>query len=131
VRTEITTDSKSFFSFPALPIGTYILEVRARGFKIYTQNGLVVEANSAVRANLTPQVGEANEKVTITGDAVQAGTQNTQMGEVISGSKIVTVPLSGRMYTDSLWPQPGVVPTAYGSQAPDMNNWDMCLLKDT
>ncbi len=37
VRTEISTDSKGFYNFPALPIGTYTVEVRAAGFKVYEQ----------------------------------------------------------------------------------------------
>jgi len=122
VRTEIATDSKGFYNFPSLPIGTYTVEVRAHGFKTYTQNDLVVDANSALRVNVTLQLGEATERIIITTDAVQVETQNTQMGEVISGSKIAAVPLNGRAFTDLLSLQPGVVPTAYGSQAPDINS---------
>ncbi len=122
VRMQITTDSKGFYNFPSLPIGTYTVEVRAHGFKTYTQNDLVVDANSALRVNVTLQLGEATERIIITTDAVQVETQNTQMGEVISGSKIAAVPLNGRAFTDLLSLQPGVVPTAYGSQAPDINS---------
>jgi hypothetical protein len=41
---------------------------------------------------------------------VNAETSETQMGEVISGAKMVAVPLNGRSYTDLLALQPGVVP---------------------
>jgi len=45
--------------------------------------------------------------------------ESTQNGEVIEGRKIAAVPLNGRSYTDLLALQPGVVPSAYGNQAPD------------
>jgi carboxypeptidase family protein len=122
VRSEIRTDSQGFYNFPAIPVGKYDLEVQSPGFKLYRQSGLVVDVNSALRVNVTLQLGEATEKVTITSDAVQVETQNTQMGEVISGAKIVAVPLNGRAFTDLLSLQPGVVPTAYREQAPDINS---------
>ena len=45
VKTKVTTDSKGFYSLPALPIGTYDLLVTQAGFKSYTQSGLVIDAN--------------------------------------------------------------------------------------
>lgn len=49
VRSEITTDSKGFYNFPALPIGTYDVEVKADGFKLYRRTGLVIDVNAALR----------------------------------------------------------------------------------
>jgi hypothetical protein len=43
VRTEVTTDSKGFFNFPALPIGNYTIEIHANGFKTYKQEGLAID----------------------------------------------------------------------------------------
>jgi hypothetical protein len=122
VRTEVTTDSKGFFNFPTLPIGNYTIEIHANGFKTYKQEGLVIDANSALRIDATLQLGQATEEVSVTSDAVRVETQSTQMGEVISGSRMTAVPLNGRAYTDLLSLQPGVVPSAYGSTAPGMND---------
>ena len=119
IRSEITTDSKGFYNFPALPIGTYDVEVKADGFKLFQQRGVVVDANSALRADAKLQVGQTTEKVTVFSDAVHVDMESTQTGEVIEGRKILAVPLNGRAYTDLLSLQPGVVPTAYGNQAPD------------
>lgn len=55
-------------------------------------------------------------------DAVHVDTVSTQMGEVIEGQRMVSVPLNGRAYTDLLDLQPGVVPSAYGNQAPDTSD---------
>src|SRR3981081_1791037 len=65
VKTEITTDSKGFYNFPSLPIGTYNIEVPSSGFKLHRQTGLVIDVNSALRVDATLQVGEATDTVTV------------------------------------------------------------------
>src|SRR5713226_3466243 len=119
VKSEITTDSKGFYNFPSLPIGTYDVEVRSAGFKLYRQTGLVLDVNSALRVDVTLQIGEASDKIIVSSEAVHVDMESTQNGEVIEGKKILAVPLNGRSYTDLLSLQPGVVPSAYGNQAPD------------
>ncbi|HWZ99104.1 MAG TPA: TonB-dependent receptor [Candidatus Dormibacteraeota bacterium] len=119
VKSETVTDSKGFFNFPELPIGKYDLEIQADGFKSFKQTGLVVDANSALRADATLQIGQKTENVIVNSDAVHVETESTQNGEVIDSKKILSVPLNGRSYTDLLALQPGVVPSAYGNQAPD------------
>ena len=113
VRTEIVTDSAGFYNFPNLPIGTYNVEITAGGFKSYRQSGLVIDVNSALRVDVKLQVGDSAEKVTVFSDAVHVETESTQNGEVISGTKMTTVPLNGRAYTDLLSLQPGVIPAAF------------------
>lgn len=122
VKTEITTDSKGFFNFPSLPLGNYTVEVAASGFKTFRQTGLIIDANSALRVDVSLQIGQASENVEVLSDAVHVEMESTQNGEVIEGTKILAVPLNGRSYTDLLSLQPGVVPSAYKAQAPDTNN---------
>src|SRR6266436_2345935 len=122
IRSAITSDSKGFYNFSALPIGTYDVEVKADGFKLFQEKGLVVDANSALRVDAKLQVGQTTEKVTVFSDAVHVDVDRTQSGEVIDGQKILAAPLNGSSYTDLLSLQPGVVPAAYRTQAPDTNN---------
>jgi hypothetical protein len=122
VRNEISTDSAGFFNFPTLPIGVYDVEVVATGFRSYQKKSIVVDANSAQRVDVSLQVGATSDVVTVNSEAVHVETESTQNGEVIEGKKIVAVPLNGRSYTDLLSLQPGVVPSAYRTQAPDTNN---------
>src|SRR5579864_7050966 len=110
IRTTVTTDSKGFFSLPALPVGTYDLEVSRQGFKTLRVTGLTIDANSALRVDSTLQLGAAVETMVVTGDAVHVETESTQMGDVINGKAMTAVPLNGRDYTDLLALQPGVSP---------------------
>jgi hypothetical protein len=110
VKVTVTTDAKGFYSLPALPVGTYEVEVSQTGFKTYRRTGLVVDANAALRVDAALQVGAVNEKVEIRSDSVHVETESTQMGEVISGKTMTSVPLNGRSFTDLLSLQPGVSP---------------------
>jgi carboxypeptidase family protein/TonB-dependent receptor-like protein len=110
IRTSVTTDAKGFYSFPSLPVGTYDIEISQVGFKTFRQTGLVIDANSALRADATLTVGTANEKIEVSTDTVHVETESTQMGEVISGKTMTAVPLNGRAFTDLLALQPGVSP---------------------
>jgi Carboxypeptidase regulatory-like domain len=92
VRTEMVTDAKGFYNFPALAIGTYDLEVHQPGFKTFRQTNIVIDASSAVKVDVALQVGTTSESVEVRSDAVQVVTQNTQMGEVITGTRMTSVP---------------------------------------
>ncbi len=110
VKSSVTTDTKGFYNLATLAVGTYDLEISKPGFKTYRQTGLVIDANSALRADATLRVGAINETVEVNTQAAQVETESTQMGEVISGDKMTSVPLNGRSYIDLLALQPGVSP---------------------
>ena len=61
----VTTTSAGFYSFPSLPVGTYIITVTAPGFQASTTT--VELTLSGVTANLTLAVGQASETVTVSG----------------------------------------------------------------
>ena len=114
VQWKLSTDNQGFYSFQALPIGTYEVTVSKEGFQGYRQTGLVLAVNAAVTVDATVQVGEVVQKVTVSSAAVHVDTVSTQMGEVIGANKITSVPLLTRGYTDLLALQPGVVPVTTG-----------------
>jgi hypothetical protein len=110
VQTTQKTDAKGFYNLPTLAVGTYDLEITQAGFKTYRQTALVIDANSALRVDASLAVGSINEKIEVSTNAAQVETQSTQMGEVIEGTKMTSVPLNGRNFIDLLALQPGVSP---------------------
>jgi hypothetical protein len=110
VQTTQKTDAKGFYNLPTLAVGTYDLEITQAGFKTYRQTALVIDANSALRVDASLAVGSINEKIEVSTNAAQVETQSTQMGEVIEGTKMTSVPLNGRNFIDLLTLQPGVSP---------------------
>jgi TonB-linked SusC/RagA family outer membrane protein len=52
-RLEARTDEAGRYAFPAVPSGTYVLEVRRLGYKPLNRSGVVVADNASVTLNLT------------------------------------------------------------------------------
>ena len=110
VQQQVTTNDVGFYSFPNLSVGQYDLSIKKAGFKLYRRAGIAIDANSSEVVDAVLEVGEPTEAITVNESAVHAETSETQLGEVISGTKMVAVPLNGRSFTDLLSLQPGVAP---------------------
>ena len=111
------TNADGFYAFPILPVGEYELEVNHRGFKPYKRTYLMIDVNTKLQADVTLQVGEGHELITVEASTMQLETASTQMGDVITGQVITGLGLNGRSYTDLLALQPGIVPMS--TQTPD------------
>ena len=111
LRQSVRTNSGGIYSFPDLLVGTYDLEIEANGFRAYRRTHLVVDTNSALRLDVPLILGDRSDRVTVVASETRVETMDTQLGEVISGAKIASVPLNGRSFTDLLALQPGVAPT--------------------
>jgi hypothetical protein len=109
-----TTNGLGYYSFQYLPIGTYDLGVQHSGFKAYRKTGIVLNVDDAVVVDVALQVGEAKDSVVVASNAVHVETASSQLGEVIEGERMTTVPLVSRSFTDLLALQPGVVSTPSG-----------------
>jgi hypothetical protein len=66
--------------------------------------------NNALLIDPVLEVGEKNDTVSVTDTAAHVETASSQLGEVITGAQMTSVPLNGRSYTDLLSLQPGVAP---------------------
>jgi hypothetical protein len=113
VANKATTDSKGFYVLTTLPVGTYNLTVNAPGFKSQSRSGLVIDLDSALRIDLALEVADKTTELTVSDSAlaVQVESVSTQMGDVVSSSRMTAVALNGRSFTDLLALQAGIVPT--------------------
>ena len=109
------TNKDGFYSIPALAPGKYEVTIKAGGFEEYRQTDLVLDVNNAVRIDAVMKLGAVTQQVSVSATAVQVETSNTQMGEVITDTKMTEVPLNGRSYTDLMALQPGVAPASSGA----------------
>src|SRR5579872_6116062 len=112
VKQTTKSDVQGSYSFPVLPVGQYEIEVTSDGFKPYRQTGLTIDINSAVVLDLTLQLGEQSQNITVsvTEEPVQVETTDTQLGEVLGSKQVAEIPLNGRSYTDLFSTQVGVSP---------------------
>lgn len=110
VKSSTQTNGQGFYSFPSLPIGRYSIQIQAQGFGEFEETNLILDVNTALRVDATLKMGTITEKILISATAAQVDTQSTQLGELVGGQEMVTVPLNGRDYTSLMALQPGVVP---------------------
>src|SRR5580692_12933521 len=110
VQLQVMTNDRGFYSFPNLAVGRYNIVIEKMGFKPYQRTGIAIDANSTLLVDAVLEIGGHTEAITVTENAVHVEVSDTQMGEVVSGTKMAAVPLNGRSYTDLLALQPGVVP---------------------
>jgi hypothetical protein len=110
VKQAITTDGRGFYSFQSLPVGRYDVAIEAVGFKPLWRTDIAIDVNCKVVVDASLTIGERTDAVTVSEAATHVETADTQMGQVITGQQMTTVPLNGRSYTDLLALQSGVVP---------------------
>lgn len=110
VKHTTVTDASGFYSFPALNVDVYTINLAQPGYDRFTMQGIKINANSAIRVDIRLQLGKVTNTVSVRSDALHIETQSTQMGEVIDSSRITAVPLNGRSFINLLALQPGVSP---------------------
>jgi hypothetical protein len=110
---KATADAKGDYSFPSLPVGNYEVQCESRGFRTEKRIGVVIDANAAIQLDLTLELAQRTEEVTVsdTAEQIHVETVSTQLGDVVTGKQMTTVALNGRSFTDLLALQPGIVPT--------------------
>ena len=95
-RREVVTDEKGAYALLNLPIGPYRLEATLAGFRSYAQTGIVLQVNSSPIINVTLQLGQLSETLTVEGQAPLVETRNPSIGAVITNEQVEALPLEGR-----------------------------------
>jgi hypothetical protein len=110
---QAISDKQGLYAFPNLPVGHYNLTTAAVGFNPQRKTDLRVDTDSAIRVDVSLEVGTRTDTVTVTSDTgVQVETASTHLGEVVFAAQMTALPLNGRSYTDLLAIQPGVAPVS-------------------
>ena len=111
VKQSVTTGNDGVFTFAAVPVGQYELDVKADGFNPYRQTtNLKIDVNTALTFDVVLQVADASQTVNVIENTAEVRTTDTQIGQTIESKQVVDIPLNGRSYTDLLAVQAGVSP---------------------
>ncbi|MCW5965227.1 MAG: TonB-dependent receptor [Bryobacterales bacterium] len=98
VTQSTTTDAQGSFRSIPLRTGRYSITAETPGFKRLVRTGITLEIQAEVRLDLTLELGETTEQVTISADAALLQTTESSRGQVVDNKKIVDLPLNGRDY---------------------------------
>jgi len=99
-RYDTVTNSEGLYTFPLLLQGAYKLTVEVKGFKKYSQTGIVIGTDTRVAQNVVLTVGDMTESVTITADAPPLETVKVSVGQVLSTHELQNLPLDGHTALD-------------------------------
>jgi hypothetical protein len=83
----------------SLPVGQYRLQVRASGFALYSQAGIVLNVSTNPHIDITMKVGEVTEQIEVSASAAMVETHSNGVGQVIDQNRVVELPLNGRNIT--------------------------------
>ena len=113
-RTTVTNGQGAYVA-AALPAGVYDLEAEQPGFKKLRQNGLILPVGEQLQADLTLELGDISDEITITAERPLVQAESASAGLVIPNNYIVNLPLDGRNFLELALLAPGVTPSAQGS----------------
>ena len=95
-----TSNSQGIFVFPAQPVGSYSMEVKAAGFRTQVIDGVDVEVGQATSLNVKMQPGAADESITVTGESPLLRPEESDLSSVVNRESLDDLPLSGRRFLD-------------------------------
>jgi hypothetical protein len=107
---KATTNATGNYLLRPLPPSTYRLTVDVKGFKTYTQEGVVLDVNQSSAINVRLEVGSTTQTVNVAGTAPLLSTQDATTGQEVNRTFINDLPLIGRGVTDLAFLAPGVNP---------------------
>ena len=118
VRNVVTTNN-GFFSFPDLTPATFSVAVEAKGFKVYRQTGLQINADEQRSlGQVKLEVGQVSESVTVQAEATSVDLASGERAGTLTGQQLDEIALRGRDVFDAVSLMAGVVDTSDGREAP-------------
>lgn len=107
VTTKVLSDGN--FIFPAVQPGTYMIDIKAPGFKDLIKKGLVLTANERLSAGtLALQVGSVSESVVVTAATTPVNTTSAENSGSLDVHQISSELAEGRDFMAMLRTIPGV-----------------------
>ena len=96
ISRDTVTGANGRYSFLSLRPTTYEIRAELAGFRTVRQTDVVLQANQNLTLNITLELGELSETVTVAGEASTVDITQSTISEVVDSKRIVELPLNGR-----------------------------------
>jgi len=90
------TSSEGVYSLPFLRPALYTISAELSGFRRHTQDRIQLELGQTVTLNITLQIGNVAETVTVTAESPLLESSRADRGMVIDNQRITELPLNAR-----------------------------------
>jgi hypothetical protein len=112
VSTVAETNDDGEYTLPLLKTGAYKLVVAIKGFKRYEQMDLLLSAGDHPTEDITLVAGDVDVSIEVTATPPLLGTEDANVGQVVTRQIVDSIPLSGRTPMSLVQYTEGVVATA-------------------
>lgn len=96
IAREAITNEQGDYNFAAVTPGVYTVKATLTGFKTYENKGVRIATQQFVTLDITLDVGQLQETITVTGEAPLIDTSNASTGGVIDSTQLQALPSGGR-----------------------------------
>jgi len=107
-RTTVT-GRNGRYEFPSLPVGNYEVSATVAGFQTSIRSGIELTVGRNAVVNLSLQVGEVTQVVTVTGEAPLIETTTATVSSLVQEQQVLDLPLNNRDLNQLAFLQPGVL----------------------
>ena len=104
----VTSDAAGEYTVPQVPTGNYTVLAEMTGFKATALSNVQVGVDQRVRIDVTLEVGQMSESVTIEAQTPLVQTNSSELGTTVDEEQIKTLPLNGRNFVSLTRTVPGV-----------------------
>jgi hypothetical protein len=110
-KRTVSTGSSGVYHFAALPVvGSYTLDVTAKGFKGYRIANIIISVGTITTHDAKLQVGTYSEEVTVEAGAQQVQTEDSSLSGLVDRRVWESMPLETRSQNEFINLLPGVEP---------------------
>ncbi|MBL8190153.1 MAG: TonB-dependent receptor, partial [Acidobacteria bacterium] len=108
---ETVTNPEGAYLFSTVQTGFYDVSVSKTGFKTFTRSNVEVTLNNITRSDISLEVGQVSETVSVTADAVLLQTDRAEVRAELPSQTLINLPVpAGRNYQQLLRTLPGITP---------------------
>ena len=109
VKNQVITNEQGYYTVLFLNPGDYEIRVQKQGFKVAEHPAIKLDVAQIARIDVSLQLGEVAESVTVGAEAPLLVTETAAVGQVIGNKKILDLPLNGRDFTQLATLVPGAI----------------------
>ncbi|PWU05423.1 MAG: TonB-dependent receptor [Terriglobia bacterium] len=92
------SDTDGSYNLPSLPVGAYEITVVKEGFRREVRRGIDLAVGQQAAVDLTLQVGNLEQQVTVVGEAPLVNTTLSSTSGLVNEQQVKDLPLNGRSF---------------------------------
>jgi len=104
-----TTNSQGEYRVPSLSVGRYEVKAEKAGFKVAVQSGIDLVVGQQAAINLSLEVGQVQQQVTVTSEAPIVNTTTASVAGLVTEQAVKDLPLNGRSFDNLITLNAGAV----------------------